>query len=337
MLENTADAGSATAKLCKPFPLECLRVRELDKLGNLVQEILWLGTNYAIYRSNKGVYVHFSNCQEEEKNQRKKFTAIAPELCELRYLTTELATRAHWWRSAIRWPGRSAPEAGGPSASSDRKYALFEHNMGQALMLRLEDEANPAEADPAKPNPANEIAKQALAMAVQRVTNDNTIRYLIACLACGAVLIAIGFALFWLMTFFGPDATKWNFYVVAGMFGAIGAVFSIATRLQALELKPCHQSNMNYWMSAIRVGMGVVAAIVLLLLFASTTVGQTIVKQLIGSDMTNGVPWETAAILGFIAGFAERLVPNLLHQTIDKIESPSGTPVQAFRSQANAK
>jgi hypothetical protein len=308
--------------LCSPFALSRLKIGSPDKLGNIVQEILWLGAEYAIYRSNKGVYVHFSDCPEKEEEQRQRFTEICPELCELRYLTTQMGTSkmfphriAKWWRQLA---------ANDLPTPSERRYALFEQNMAQALMLIMEK----------KTEPAKEIAQQALAMAVERVTNDNTVRYLRASLGCAAVFLLIGFFLLYL------DLAGSSYYIISCMFGSIGAIFSIATRLQAFELKPCNESTMNYWMSAIRVGMGVVGALVLLLL-ASTTIGETIIKQLIGSDVKTGVPWQTAAILGFLAGFAERLVPNLLQRSINKIESPDdtpGTPVQVVRRrEINAK
>ena len=88
---------------------------------------------------------------------------------------------------------------------------------------------------------------------------------------------------------------------------------------------------MNYWMSAIRVGLGVIAAIGLLL-FANTILADMISKMVSAKDV---IPWEVAAILGFIGGFAERLVPNLLRRTVSAIESTDGTPVQAVRSRAS--
>ena len=39
--------------------------------------------------------------------------------------------------------------------------------------------------------------------------------------------------------------------------------------------------------------------------------------------------------VGFVAGFAERLIPNIVRQTADKIESAVGTPVQAARNSPN--
>jgi hypothetical protein len=193
--------------------------------------------------------------------------------------------------------------------------------MAQALMLLMEERVEKAKV----------IAQRALELAVQRVTNDNTIRYLRACLFSLAAYIVIDLVLLYL---FDPHVANtdtssitWDAYVVGGMFGAVGAVFSIATRLQAFELRPCYDSHMNYWMSAIRVGMGVVASIVLLL-FADTVLFDQVHKVLIQ------ITWETAAVLGIIAGFAERLVPILLRQTADKIASTNGALEQAARSHA---
>jgi hypothetical protein len=45
------------------------------------------------------------------------------------------------------------------------------------------------------------------------------------------------------------------------------------------------------------------------------------------------IPWQTAATLGLIGGFAERLIPILLRRAIDKTEPSDGTPVQAIRSE----
>ena len=86
-------AQSAHASCDKPFFLRDLKRGEPDKLGNRVEEICWLGSQYAIYRSERGVYLHFSDCKEEEEKQRCKFTEICPELCELRYLTSQMRSR----------------------------------------------------------------------------------------------------------------------------------------------------------------------------------------------------------------------------------------------------
>jgi hypothetical protein len=188
----------------KPFLLCELKEGGKDKLGHEVEELLWLAQNYAIYRSRPGVYIQFSDFPEQEADQRKRFTEISPELCELRYLTYEMRSRP---AIGFRWRTDRQPST------------LYEHNIAQALMLVIED----------KETEGKQIAQQALKMAVQRVTNDNTVRYLRACLIFWIILVTIGVALL----FFLPSHEFKNF-VVAAISGATGAVLSVAIRLQAL-------------------------------------------------------------------------------------------------------
>jgi hypothetical protein len=298
----TTESGPCT----KPFLLRELVRGHKDKLGNEVIDILWIGRNYAIYRSEKGVYVQFSDCPREEAVQRGRFSDICPELCELRYLTYQM-------RSG--WNFRFKPR------SSWYPSSLYDHNIAQAVMLVMEQ----------KVEAGKRLAQQALDMAVQRVTNDNTVRYLCCCLICWiAAIILIG------VSHLLASSQELRSFLIAGIAGATGAVLSVATRLQAFELRPCNQSNMNYWMSGIRVGIGVLAGAILLLL----------APTILSNAMTHLVPhmpeqaqqaqqaefhWQTAAVLGLLGGFAERFVPNLLLRTIDKVESSVGTPAQAVR------
>jgi hypothetical protein len=82
-----------------------------------------------------------------------------------------------------------------------------------------------------------QIAQQALKMAVERVTNDNTIRYVRFCLLTWFVCSVLGV----MGLAFLPEYLK--LYVVAGMSGATGAVLSVATRLEVFRLQPCNQSH----------------------------------------------------------------------------------------------
>lgn len=286
-----------------------------DKLGNRIVELLWVGSQYAIYRSEKGVYVHFSDCPEEEKKQRAAFTEICPQLCELRYLTSQMSDSSterlfSWLQRLLEGVDRRA---------SGR--ALYEHNIAQALMLLMEG----------KSDDAKKIAKQALDMAVRRVTNDNTIRYVAACLAWGVIWAAFG-------SLFAMGLSQLSFDVgsqlmFASVFGAAGAVFSIISRFHAFEMSPCQESGMNYWMSAMRVCMGIISGVVLVLL-ASTVVGHPISNMVQLQDGNDGgatarMSWQVVALLGFVGGFAERLIPRLLQKTVEKAEVSYGTPVQA--------
>src|SRR5215468_9631350 len=117
MLEapKVADEGTGTKRpSTDPFLLDNLEIGKPDKLGNIVREIFWIGEHYAIYCSDKGVYVHFSDLPDVEQAQRERFTEICPELCELRYLTAQMRGR-NWW----------------PWSSRPRRHTLYDANMAQ--------------------------------------------------------------------------------------------------------------------------------------------------------------------------------------------------------------
>jgi hypothetical protein len=71
---------------------------------------------------------------------------------------------------------------------------LFEHNMAQAVMLILEDSLEEGK----------QIAQKALAMAVRRVTMDNTIRYVRSSLLFGISFMAAGAIALFFHAYLGP-------------------------------------------------------------------------------------------------------------------------------------
>jgi len=87
----SSNQTTGESRCTKPFLLCELQEGKSDKLGHIVEDILWMGRNYAIYRTERGVYLHFSDVPAEEADQRSRFTDICPELCELRYFTSQCA------------------------------------------------------------------------------------------------------------------------------------------------------------------------------------------------------------------------------------------------------
>ncbi len=303
-LAPNADDSSAGAH-CGPFPLRNITPGATDKLGHRILEVLWCGSDYAVYRSERGVYVHFSDCEELAAQQRAAFNQIAPELCELRVFTSQMRRDAHQTGHRGSWLRKQVPEG-----------LLFDHNVAQALMLTMENKVEAAKA----------IAAAALTMAVRRSTNDNTIRYVVTCLVAASGWIAL-VTLF--LALYRPDELMAS-YCTASIFGALGAAFSIITRVEAFEMKPCQQSNMNYWMSGIRVCIGVIGGIMLLLL-GKTLVGGSVFAAEIPPSSPMAQNWEIAATFGFVGGFSERLVKTLLRRTSEAVAPTAGTPVQEVR------
>jgi hypothetical protein len=193
---------------------------------------------------------------------------------------------------------------------------IFDHNIAQAIMLLMEN----------KPGDAKKIASEALRMAVKRVTNDNTITYmkasLIAAVWISVPIVVLGLSSYWL----DPRMQLWR-YAVAAAFGVWGAAFSIVTRVRSFEVKPCQQSDMNSWMSRFRIGSGCIGGLLLLVLLDGPFGQSLISKSALGVLDT----WQAAASIGFLGGFAERLIQTLLGRASGSLDDASGTAVLKMR------
>jgi hypothetical protein len=296
------------------FHLCELKEGNADAIGAIVRCVAFRGTDYAIYRSERGVYVQFSDDPIKRQSQMAAYVKLSVQICELRYLTSQMR-----------------PGIIGRFGRHYRQDTLYDHNMGQALMLLMESSSqrtsNHATDADATEKRASDIAQRALDMAVLRNTADNTISYVVTCVL---------FGIFWLLATLAlhltyADTGRGSYYVLASATGIIGAIFSVIVRAQGLGLKPAADSNMNYLMSFIRVGMGGIAGPVLFLLLMTVSA-----NFLGGSDESKVAVGSTAyiqmvAIIGLIGGFAERLVPTLVQGAADKLESKSGTPGQAVQ------
>ena len=288
-----------------------------DSIGATVRDLLFRGQDYAIYRSDRGVYVHFSDDKATEYTQRAAYVKLSAQLCELRYLTSQMRS------GGLGLFGRSAAQA-----------SLYDHNMAQALMLLMESAAQRAAGQGAEAaateQEAKDIAQRALDMAVRRNTVDNTIRYVRTCVLFGIIwllIVLIGY-LYW------AHSNQVQYYLLASATGILGAVFSVIVRAQAFELKPCDESSLNKLMSLIRVGIGGIAGPTLFLLLitvsANALAGTVDITKAPSTDMDGFI--RMVAIIGLIGGFAERLVPNLVRSAADKIENRAGTPGQALQA-----
>src|SRR5262249_32248793 len=130
------------------------QVDNKDKMGRTIQRIYPSGEDFTIYRTDQGVIVNFADCRERERNQRAKFMKIAEDLCNLRFLSSQMAPWRFWQRAC------------------DKGGGFYDHEIAQAIYLALQGEAHQA----------GEILRDRLKLADRRLTNENRIRYLLACL-----------------------------------------------------------------------------------------------------------------------------------------------------------
>lgn len=264
-----------------------------DKMGQTIMEIYVCGEDYAIYRSRQGVYIHFADCRVRERQQRANYVEISQKLCRLRFLISQMA---RWLFAHSRFV---------------KNGGFYDHQIAEALHLALQG----------KSNEANQILDSGLALAEERITNENRVRYLLACLLIALIPSGAVWALYRSDQIITGQI--WVPYLIAAAAGATGAVFSITSRIQDLELKPVAQSVMNYIMGALRVLTGFVAGAIILFIINGTVFGEGVIKIFEAPSMTEltARSWKCIVLVGFLGGFAERLVPSLLKNLQSRVEN----------------
>src|SRR5215472_13484654 len=293
------DLKSGTCPKCQgtfdelTLSLHDIQKNKVDKMGNRILGIHWISEEYLVYRTKQGVAVQFSDCRKLQREQREKYVReIGSMLCQLRFLTSQMAKPLYslWKPVAINY---------------------YDHQIVQGMVLTLEGD----------PKDARDLLGPTLDMATSRLTNENRIRYLLSCFVTGLAIVLLGVAYLrgWIPKI--PTQDDISSYVLAGMFGAIGAVFSIAMRVQTLELVPCRESSMNTRMGSLRILIGFLAGISLLLLLTSgiVRVFPATSQQSFGQSFGMS-DWPLIAVIGLFSGFAERMVPNLLRRVSETVE-----------------
>jgi hypothetical protein len=217
-----------------------------DKMGQIIQQVYLAGEDYTIYRTRQGVLVNFADCRVREREQRACYAQISEKLCRLRFLTSQMA----------RWP-----------FGLNRNGGFYDHQIGEAMNLAVQVKKDKT-GGTSDLNKATEILNSGLILADEQVTNENRVRYLIACVLVALVPIIT----LWLL-YRSPPFKAFMPYMLAAAAGAAGAVFSIAMRAQDLDLKPFAQSVMNYVMGAVRVLTGFVAGAIILFIVNGTVLG----------------------------------------------------------------
>jgi len=283
-----------------------MKLKSRDKMGETIKQMYPSGEDFAIYRTRQGVIINFADCRAREREQRKQYAVISEKLCRLRFLTSQMAG----WLGLKRL---------------SRTGGFYEHQIAEAIYLVMQG----------KPDQAGELLDLGLKLANERLTNENRVRYLIACLATAVIP-----ALFWGAVHLGfITFANWQVYspyFLSGLAGAVGAVFSIALRIQQLNLEPCAQSVMNYVMGALRILTGFTGGAIILLIINGTGLGDGILSlfKSIRMDSVTDASWKCIVLVGFLAGFAERLIPSLLQTLESRVENPA---VETEAAQARAK
>lgn len=241
-----------------------------------------LPPEYAVYRTKDRVLVHYADDPHVEVEQRGR-------MAQLNITRGEINGLIDGWRNS----GRKRHKA---------RAERYDRRVADALVVALEGD--------------QESARTILQEIKQDVVDERTswARFLYL-MAAGASVLGV-VALIGFIT--SPWFSKSVFDVAAATMdlwrgaaaGALGAFFSIAVGIRSRTVLTDLQARNNSLDAVLRVIMGVLAGTVLISLLKSGAVPLKVGDAAIPG--TTGDAWMLVMIAGFLAGFSERMVPDLL-------------------------
>jgi hypothetical protein len=294
-----------------------LKVGQKDGLGAVVQ--LFYARNpplYAVYGTDERVAVQYADDTATAATQRKAFTAVNP-------LRGEINGLIDTWRNPSKV--LDALKLGGLRSGIRQKAQRYDRRVGDALTVAFEEDVPGA--------------VTLLTQIKQDLVNERTawarLQYVVVSLVIGLAAIAgIELALFYNEAPFFRDGNADMLH--AAVTGALGAFFSIALAIKNRTVLPDFQWLSNWTDAALRMIIGIIAAAMLMALIRAGMVNIDLGPQTTGGAPVNDpvLAGLKVFIIGFIGGFSERLVPDLLAKVSDKTDVVAATPAPAAKDPA---
>jgi hypothetical protein len=276
---TTPDAETPQSAAGREVHVADIRKNQQDSRGEKIEFVFCRRRDcFAIYRSSGRIMVQYADKETEAKQQVVNIAELLPLRDRLQYLVSDLdSPHAYQWQIA------------------------------ESLRLGLDGQTDAAKST-MQAAIDNIIAK--------RVSDGRTAYLLYAGLLVIVAIVLLGAvaAAMWFVEQSTPEfRASLGYLILATASGAMGAMLSTAIALRARTVATDGSRKSNIVDSAIRIMIGVISAAVLYLLLDSELLAKF---SLSTKSMAPEVLWKAALLIGFLAGFLERLVPDLLENKL---------------------
>ena len=283
--KRAPDKAGPAEKAGDDFPLEHVVKGREDKRGRPILDVLWAVRDFRIFKTDKGISPHFSDDDKIAAEQRERYLSLGPELAHMNHLIHLL--------SQYRWPRRRDGEP--PEASATQLY--YERELARGIAQALTGDADEGKATLAA------LAKRL----EKRLRNKGRVIYFAMCLISAFIIVVL--ASLFLANATGLDRTE---MALAAIMGSLGALLSTAAGLRGLRIDAGATWVMNWVYGGQRMLVGVLGAVVLYLAVRAGIAIELIPGLPSGTAATGNLDPYKLSFISILAGFSERLVPNLL-------------------------
>jgi hypothetical protein len=175
---------------------------------------------------------------------------------------------------------------------------IFDRQLAYALQLAFDGDVDGAK----------EITGAAKATVLAKRAARGRFQYLKWSYGATVLLTAVLFMASWLHPFQEASGDLW----LAAKAGLVGAAFSIALAIRGRTVALDTDLLDNVTDGTLRLVIGIISAGVLLLMFKSGIVPTLKIGD--ADFKASSLTWEMVLVIGFLGGFLERLVPDLLEK-----------------------
>ncbi|TRD23583.1 hypothetical protein FEV53_00775 [Palleronia caenipelagi] len=305
--DPSTEALREEAAPCRP------RLGERDTRGAEIREVHWCLPEFMVYRCDDGVFACFSDDPETARTQLKSYLSLGVSLAEIEHLRGlwDDGLDFRWW-NPFSWKQ--------PVSKRRKQISELAHNREVARCIAQALIGDVAE------------SKAGLSALRERwaAQNRNWMRVVHLMVNILLVLFVVIFCLTLVrsnyVSAFGFNAKEMT---LASMMGAVGALFSTTVGLRNMAVDPSVRMIVHFVYALQRIMVGVLGAMVLYIGLRAGVLFELMAPGLqeaepIGPSQDFERYW--LAFASILAGFSERLVPNMLSSRSAEVDQADSGP-----------